>query len=310
MNAIIDVILPVFGIILAGFLAGRFRVLGADSAEALNRFVYYFALPPLMFLSTARVPIDEIFRWSFLSAYLLGAIIAAAIAVVGAATIFGLRRGEVLSLHALTAMHANTGYLGIPLFLAAFGENGILPAVITTAATNTILIALAIAVIETTRSGDGGWVRAARRSLAAILTSPLLIGPAAGIAASALSLAVPSPIERFLDLLGATAGPGALFALGLALVGRSLAEQVGELTWLVAIKLLLHPLVTWLLVAFVIPVDPEWGRAAVLLAAMPTGALVYVLSQQYGIYVQRSSATILVTTILSVLTLSVLFIGL
>ena len=44
MDALINVVLPVFGIILTGYLAGRFEALGPESAAALNRFVFYFAL--------------------------------------------------------------------------------------------------------------------------------------------------------------------------------------------------------------------------------------------------------------------------
>ncbi len=66
MNALINVVPPVFGIILTGYLAGRLEVLGPDSAAALNRFVFYFALPPALFLAMVRAPIDKIFNWPFI----------------------------------------------------------------------------------------------------------------------------------------------------------------------------------------------------------------------------------------------------
>ena len=52
--------------------------------------------------------------------------------------------------------------------------------------------------------------------------------------------------------------------------------------------------------------DPLWAASAVILAALPTGSLVFVLATQYGVYVQRATAAILVSTVLSVVTLSVL----
>ena len=66
MSAVINVAVPVFAIMLAGYLAGRFRILGESSSEALNAFVYWFALPPVLFLSMASVPIGEIFNWPFI----------------------------------------------------------------------------------------------------------------------------------------------------------------------------------------------------------------------------------------------------
>jgi malonate transporter and related proteins len=75
VDALINVVLPVFGIILTGYLAGRFEALGPDSAAALNRFVFYFALPIALFVITARAPIDRIFNWPFIGAFLGGVLL-------------------------------------------------------------------------------------------------------------------------------------------------------------------------------------------------------------------------------------------
>src|SRR5262245_7159708 len=72
MDALINVVLPVFGIILTGYLAGRFEALGPDSGAALNRFVFYFALPIALFVITARAPIDRISKWPFIGAFPAG----------------------------------------------------------------------------------------------------------------------------------------------------------------------------------------------------------------------------------------------
>jgi malonate transporter and related proteins len=57
VEPIVNVALPVFAVILCGYLAGRLGILGQSSSEALNRYVYYFALPPMLFLSMALVPL-------------------------------------------------------------------------------------------------------------------------------------------------------------------------------------------------------------------------------------------------------------
>jgi hypothetical protein len=69
MAAVVDVVLPDFSIMLAGYLAGRFRLLGSPSSEALNRFVFFIALPALFFVSMARVEIGEAFHGPFLLAF-------------------------------------------------------------------------------------------------------------------------------------------------------------------------------------------------------------------------------------------------
>ena len=72
------------------------------------------------------------------------------------------------------------------------------------------------------------------------------------------------------------------------------------------LKLLWHPLITWLLIRWFFPMEPFWEFAAVLLAALPTGTLTFVLAQRYGVAVDRCSAVILVSTLCSMATLSVL----
>jgi predicted permease len=82
MNALINVVIPVFGIILTGYLAGRFGVLGPESAAALNRFVYYFAIPCATFIFAARAPIDIIFNWPFIGAFSSGSVLTLLIALI------------------------------------------------------------------------------------------------------------------------------------------------------------------------------------------------------------------------------------
>ena len=123
MSAVVNVVLPVFAIMLAGYLAGRFRVLGDESSEALNRFVYYVALPALFFISMARVSLGEAFNAPFLVAFGGGVTVTFALSFLAAHYIFRNRLGA-LGLHGLSAGFLNTGYLGIPLLLIAYGEVG------------------------------------------------------------------------------------------------------------------------------------------------------------------------------------------
>ena len=307
MDAIVNVVVPVFGIVLTGYLAGRLDVLGPESAAALNRFVYYFALPPVLFVFTARAPIDKVLNWPFIGAFLLGSALTLAIALIVGRVWFRLTFDQLV-IHGLAAVFANTAYMGIPLFLTAFGPDGTLPAIIGTLAATTVLIGGAIAALEATRAAGPSVLRIFSQVSAMLVRNPLLVAPFLGIAFSALSLPVPKPIGNFLDLLAASAGPAALFALGLSLVGRSLRGNVQEVVWLTFLKLIVHPLVTYLMVRYVFTLPPTWARAAVLLAALPPGALVFVVAQQYDVYVQRASAAIIVSTVLSIATIAALLV--
>jgi len=306
LQPVFDIVLPVFAIILAGYLAGRLGLLGTASAEALNRFVFYFALPPLLFISTARVDADDLLRGQFVAAYLGGLLLTFVLGLAGARFLFGHRGREMAAMHGMAAVFANTGYVGIPLYLAAFGPERLLPAVLATVATNLVLVGCVTAIIETGRHREAGLVAALGHAAAAVARSPLFLAPVAGILMGSLGLGhwLPQPVVNFCELLGSTAGPSALFALGLSLVGRSLNVDWAELGWIVALKLAVQPLLTLALVTYVFALDPFWAKSAVLLAAMPSAALVFVLAQTYDIYVQRASAAIVATTVLSMLTLS------
>jgi malonate transporter len=305
MSAVVDVAVPVFAIMLAGFLAGRFRILGGASPEALNAFVYWFALPPVLFLSMASVPLSDVFNWPFIWTFVLG-MAAVALPSVLVAKLFFPNSFSGLTLHGLTAIFANTGYMGIPLFIAAFGPDGALPAVIATAVNSALIIGLSILFVEIGSGAGNAPARVVGDAVLAVIRGPLFLAPLAGILWSASGLGLPVWLSNFAGLMGSASGPCALFAMGLFLVGKPVTAGLGEVSWLVVAKLVLHPLVTWWLAVSVFALDFEFTRGAVLMAALPTGALSFVIAQKYGIFVQRSSAAILLSTVFSVITVSAL----
>jgi hypothetical protein len=306
MQAIITVILPVFGIMLTGYAAGRFRLLGEASSEALNRFVYYIALPALFFVSLARVPVGEVLNGPFLAAFGGGVLATFGIALLVGIFVFP-NRLAALGLHGLCAIFSNTGYLGIPILLIIFGDAGKLPGIISTVIMGTVIMGTGIVLIEADLSQGRGPLKIAGGVLLGVAKSPLILAAAAGLGVSAAGLPVPAPLATFADILGAAASPCALFAIGLFLAGQKVTTGLGEIGWLVALKLVVQPAITWWLAYSVMSMDEPWAAAVVIQAALPTGALVFVLAQQYGIFVQRATATIMVSTVVSVVTLSLLF---
>lgn len=303
MEPVINVALPVFAVILCGYLAGRLGILGQVSSEALNRFVYYFALPPLLFLAVARVPLEQVLNGPFIAAYCGGMVLTSAVACLGAYLLFR-RKGLELAFHDFAATYSNTGYMGIPLFMAAFGESGVLPAIIATVINSSLVVACAVAAAELSQSAGRHIGHVAADIGRALATNPLVVAPIAGTMVAETDIVLPRPIVALGELLGASASPGALFAIGLFLVGRPASEGARELTWLSLFKLIVHPIMIWLLIAMLFPLPPFWAASAILLGALPAGTLVFVIAQRYGVYAERISAVILVSTMFSVITVS------
>ena len=307
MGPILNVVFPIFAIMAAGYAAGRFGILGKESSEALNRFVYFVALPALFFVSMARVSLGEVFNLPFLGAYGGGAAATFIIAFVVAKFAFPNRLGA-LGLAGLSAIFSNTGYMGIPLLMLAFGEAGMLPAIITTILNGAVIMACGIVLLELDVHQGKSGVVVLTNVLRGVVRSPLVLSAAAGLAVSGLGLPLPQALGTFCDLLGASAGPCALFAIGLFMVGKSPTAGITEVSWLVFLKLLVQPAITWVLAYHVFTMEPIWAAGALVQSALPTGALVFVLAQQYGIYLQRSTAVIMASTVVSLFTLSALFV--
>jgi hypothetical protein len=306
MRVLFEIVLPVFGLVLTGYIAGHFRILGGSAAAAINRFVFYFALPAVLFTFAARAPVAESLNWPFIGTFLGGTLITFAGAFAISRSAF--RNDAAASImHGYAAIFANTVFLGIPLFLMAFGEQGTIPA-ITAALCLLVMIAGIIAGVDVCLNRSAASGRVVRDIAGSLIRNPLLIAAASGVLFSALELSIPKGIGTYLDMLGHAATPTALFTLGLSLVGRPLAADMREVSWMVFVKLVAHPLAVGLLGAFVFNLDERWLQSAVLLAALPSGTLVYVVAQRFDIFVGRASAVIMVSTALSMVTVAGLLI--
>ena len=306
-QAVLNIVLPLFGIMLAGYLAGWFRLMDKDASNVLSKFVFNVAMPSLIFISLSRVSASEFFNWPFIGALGGGMMIifcaglaVARFAFPGSLTAQGL--------HGLTAMFSSTAYIGLPVVLTTFGTEALVPGVIGAVITVAIFFPIAITLAEIDRGGARSVP--ALRVFAEIVRNPLVLATASGLFVSAIGLPVPKPVETFCDLLGGAFVPLALFSAGLFLVFGTVRGDRAEVSWLVFAKLVLHPIVTWWLAYHVFELDGVLPAIAVIQAALPSGVPVFVLAQQYGVFANRSNAAIVVSTILSIVTLSALIVTL
>jgi hypothetical protein len=137
-----------------------------------------------------------------------------------------------------------------------------------------------------------------------IVLHPFIIATAFGVVAAYLQLRPPLPVERLLEYLSAAAAPCALFAMGVTLALRPLKRVPTELGPIALLKLIVHPLLCYVVLSWVGDFSPVWLFSAVLLAALPTATNVFVIAQQYHVWVERASASILLTTCISVATVT------
>lgn len=303
MDAVITAALPVFALILTGWLAARCGVLGPAATDALNRYVAFLSLPALLFRAMAQADLS-LMSWRFLLS------VAGGIAITFTVTWLISRRHGIrltdLSIQGLAASYANAGYMGIPLCLALMGPASLAPAIICTLMTACVLFGVAIALIEFDQHRDRSLGATLFKVTRALLRNPMLIAPLAGLAWAAWRLPMPLGLDRYVELLGASASPCALVTIGLFLAQAKPGGENLAVSKLVACKLLLHPAATAVLVFLVFPAPPLWAWTAVLMAALPIGTGPFMLAQLYGRDARTTSRAILLSTVLSVVTVSLL----
>jgi predicted permease len=301
LDPLLGAAFPVFALVGCGVLAGRFRLINPGSSEALNRFVYAFALPALLFVAVYRGSLEELlgsgtFVIGVVSATLLTALAGFALSH------FCYRASAPESvMRALNASFANTGYLGIPLVTVAYGERAGLPAALATVATNIVSFAAAIVCLELLSNPGGGGIG---RALVGVARSPLIWPIALAVLLVAFGITVPLPLERFATLLAAAAGPCALFAIGLFVSQLSIRAGLAASWPTTVLKLVLHPLLMAILAYHVLAIDGLWAKIAIVCASLPLGATAFVLAQRYRLLEAETSTGAVLSTAASVLTVS------
>lgn len=292
--------LPFFGLIGLGYGAGRTRFFPEEATAWLTRFVFYFALSAMLFRFSANLTLAEIIDWTFVVAYLSGSMVVYLLASV--VTLLRGRGLEEAAVEAQCAVIGNVGFLGIPMLVLLLGPAAVGP-VMLVLAVDLIVFGSLIVILITARR-DGRLALGVLRTVGlGLLKNPMIVSIAIGLGWSASALPIPVPVNDFLALLGNAATPGALFAIGASLATKS-AERLSVAVWLSSAKLVLHPAAVAVAALVVFPVDPASARVMIAAASLPVAGNVYILAQHYRVAPQRVSASILISTAVSILTLS------
>lgn len=299
MSDVIGLVIPFFGLIFMGFLMARITRQPLEALGWMTTFVIYVALPALFFQLLAKTPIEKLTEWGYIFGAVFSTYLIFALMFVVSVIASG---GEIResTIKGLAAAYGNIGYMGPGLALLAFGEEAAVPVALIFCFENIMHFAvapmmMALAGGEKSAPGD-----LALGVLKKIVLHPFIIATAVGVLAAALQFKAPMPIDRFLEYLSRAAAPCALFAMGVTLALRPLKRVPVELGPIAVLKLVVHPMLCYVMLSWVGNFSETWVFAAVLLAALPTATNVFVIAQQYNVWVQRASASILLTTILSV----------
>jgi malonate transporter len=201
-------------------------------------------------------------------------------------------------------MFTNTVLIGIPILQRAYGPDA-MPTVFSIIAFHApMLITIGMLVMELVRRDGAPLHKALGVAAIRIVQNPLLWAVALGLAGNMVQLKLIEPADAFLNMMSAAVLPAALFGLGGALNEYRLADNWAQALAMSVLKLIIHPLIAWVIMIHILHVDHDIARYGVLLAAMPTGINAYVFATYYNRAVNVATNVVLISTVASVLTVS------
>lgn len=308
MQIVIEILLPIFGFIICGYSAGRFRLITDQGIQGIITFVLYFAIPALLFRIVVNNELPGIEDFNVVLTYYSGCFVAFAVSVLFGRTVFSLPLDQ-LGILGMGSMYSNSVLLGMPLVFTVFGEAGMIPILLIITFHNVLLFPIVIVFIEIGR----GRRNAPRSGAMAVLLpafrgaieNPVIIALAVSFLWAVGGLGIPGPVDIFAELLGKAVAPAALFALGASMAGYRIAGALSESLTMVGFKLFVHPAAVWMLGRYVFNLEPLILAVATITAAVPIGANVFIMAHKYEIYLARVTSAVVISAALSMLTLAV-----
>lgn len=303
MLSVLTVVLPVFLIVAAGYGATRFGGFAPAAVDGLLAFTVRFAVPVLLFGAMYRLDLAQAFDPRLLLSFYIGAAVCFVAGIVLARRVWARRPGEAVAI-GFCAMFSNTVLLGLPIMARAYGEASLPPAFAIIALHAPVGYLAGISVMEYARRDGAGFVATVRRAAAAMFSNALTIGIVAGLVLNFGGVALPGFVVVAVDMMSAAALPAALFGLGGALTRYRLKADLGEAAMASALSIVLHPAIAYGLAALVFDLPAGMVRAAVVIAAMPTGMNAYVFAAMYHRAEGASASAVLLGTGASVVTIT------
>ncbi|MEI9805885.1 MAG: AEC family transporter [Pseudolabrys sp.] len=303
MVDVVNLALPFFGLIFIGFACGRIKQIPDTALAWMNFFIVYVALPALFYRILAQTPLEQLARVDFIFATTLATFWAFAVSFAIGMLIL---RGKIAesTIAGLAGGYGNIGYMGPGLALATLGPEAAVPVALIFCFDTLLLFTLVPFLMALAKPQQKSFRAVALDVVKRIVTNPLVIATAVGVGSAAIHFQPPVALERLMQFLQNAAAPCALFTLGVTVALRPLKKMPWEVPFLTAAKLILHPVLIFLLLSLFGPFDQLWVYTAVLMAALPPALNVFVFARQYDTWVEQASSAVLIGTLVSVVTLT------
>ena len=303
MLNLLQIVIPVFLVMGAGYAAARFKIFSESGADGLMAFTQTFAIPCLLFAALARLDLNAVFDPRLLASFYIGAATCFALGILGARLIFKRRPGEAVAV-GFGALYSNSVLLGLPIMERAYGIDSL--------AANFAIISihapfcyfLGITTMEFARADGRGPLDTVRAVARSMFRNSLMIGLLLGFIVNLGQIPLPDPLWAAVDLMVSAALPTALFGLGATLTRYKFSAQIPQALMVSALSLVVHPSIAWIFAVEIFELSPEFVRSAVVTAAVAPGINAYVFANMYNRAKGVAASVVLLGTGMSVLSVS------
>ncbi|MDQ2094913.1 AEC family transporter [Rhodalgimonas zhirmunskyi] len=300
MEALLEVVLPVFLVIGFGYLAVWKGFFSDEGVDGLMKFTQNFAVPALLFAAISRLDLGEAFNFNLILSFYTGSITSFTVGLLGARFIFRRDWEETVAI-AFCCLFANSLMLGLPMTEQAYGSDALGPNYAIVALHSPFCYGLGITVMEIVRARGQSMAKLPATVAKAMFRNALIIGIGLGFVVNFSDVELPLVITHAVDLLVRSALPVALFGMG-GVMARYKPEGDGKVIAMIVLSsLILHPAVVWFMGRSLHLTQGEF-RSAVLTASMAPGINSYVFASLYGKARRAAASGVLIGTAVSVLT--------
>jgi malonate transporter len=307
MFDILAITAPIYIAIALGYGLTRWGFFQKTDMRAFGTFVVKVAMPALLFNALSQRKVSDILNAEYVTAYALASLFTLSLSIAWSLRVSKVSR-SLSSCLAMGMSCPNSGFVGYPVMLLSLGPLASVAGVVL-ALNMMVEILLIIPLLlawADTGQGQSRWQGIIWQTLKGMFYNPMIWGIVLGFLFSWCEWQLSPSLGRTVSLFAQASGALSLFVIGGSLVGLPVQGMGPRVAQIAAGKLVLHPLMMFVVMTFLLPIqDPVLRVAALLTCAMPMFGIYPILTQKHG-HDGLSAAALLVTTMASFLTLNAL----
>jgi malonate transporter len=301
MQAIFDVILPVFLVVGFGYVVVWRKLFSAAAVDGLMYYTQNFAIPCLLFMALIKIDLGQAYSFRLMGSYYVGAASGFALGFLGARYIFKRSAEDSVAI-GFVSLFSNSVMMGLAITERAYGVDALIANFAIVSLHAPFCYFVGITAMEIAKSDGDSIAQVALNVGKSMLKNALFIAIFLGLLVNIADVALPKAFLDGTNMVATTALPAALFGMGGVLYQYRPEGDFGAIAWVVGISLLVHPAIVWSL-------GQLWGlsiselRSAVLTSAMAPGINCYIFASIYNRAKRVAASGVLIATALSVLTI-------